>query len=297
MLSSGLMPGWFFNDDQHSGPSFGVSLTGPDPQYDHSGQGEGTNTGDPFFDFNEHIHPRFSSFPQQTAGSPDLSLFSMLPFLHSLELSGGDYSPVSVGDSPLPHLLSEVNDGFSPSMSALSPPLSPLAFAIPPDTHDSGNQYSLLFQEDDVLSDFTTPSDRTVEVGSFFDRNAHSPFAGASALTTSSSSGSCHSNPSPFLLSSPQLPCHSSPDTDYGSSTSFLRAHGSEESAANNSEQGTSGNSTFTGKEIGSEAGWLASEKRRIKIPKYFCTFCPRRLTSRDNWISKSIASFWVSIG
>lgn len=42
---------------------------------------------------------------------------------------------------------------------------------------------------------------------------------------------------------------------------------------------------TVVGKQVASDATLMASAKRRMKIAKYLCSFCPQRLTSRSNLI------------
>jgi len=240
---NGRTPQWIFDDDQSLGPSYGVALTGQD-QYIFS--------NDLFPDSDRPNFLTSSSFPMQLtfpSPSPDLSSFSMSPLLRGL--SGGDSSPVCLGDTTLTQLFQEVNQNLSPNVPQSfpqgSPPLSPLTFAVSSDPLDSpGYQPLLLLQDDGGFPDLPIPSDLTIEVGSSVDMTDHYPHRRpASVLTTSSESipGSCHSNLSPFSPNSHHLLYPSSPNTDYSSSASLMvptnsRLQGGE-STANNSEQVT----------------------------------------------------------
>ena len=207
------MTGWYFNDDRHLGPSFGIVLTsGQMHPYRENflGQEERAEFEGQYFDLDEFNYTNLNPFPPQ---SPDS--FSMLPIFRTLgELSGGNYPPVSAGDSPPLQLLLEVNEGLLPSIpTPSSPPLSPLIFASSSDALESPeNHMSLLFKDDDVLSELAIPSDRTIEVGSSFDKDEYSLYRTASGSSSEGASGS------PFSL---QLLYTSSPNTTYSSSLSL----------------------------------------------------------------------------
>jgi hypothetical protein len=371
-----IMAEWFPDLDSES---FSVFLTGPN-QNDYYGQEESTNVEYLSAGPAEVNSPTFSSSSSQTGvSSPYLSLSPLSHILRELSFS----SPVPSVDRLLPHSSPEM-DQFqhisrrresllqpSPTLPLntpvfSSPPLSPLMFAVSSDEFDSPGNNLLLFPEgDDGLTDLTTPSDPTIDVGSLFGHNfGHSPFRPPSVITTSSEgfSGSCYSDRSPHLV------YLSSPNTSLCDSSTSLptsgRVHGDVESTAKNSDRASTahylssdstidaftptsliretsdspflaaadeipdwltnfewllnhehepepyspvplttqsdiqpgpdaGNPVISEKQIASSAHQVASAKRRTKIPKYSCSMCTQKLTSRDNLRSEPIASFW----
>jgi hypothetical protein len=60
---------------------------------------------------------------------------------------------------------------------------------------------------------------------------------------------------------------------------------GSDSTSASDASDGA-----IFGNQVASEATLNASAKRRMKVPKYRCSFCPQMLTSRNNLISKLVA-------